>query len=174
MRLPEFGTFDALVDTDSELSLRLRGSFSNTTTVTRDGQPLGVQTDGTTATVTLPPGTSSLGVSQPAQIRATPCSRGRVRVRVRAPRGDRLRSVRVYVCGKRVKAVRGRALRRPIFVELPRAGARVTVRATTRKVAASFAAAPTKGARSRNDPLRLGRSGSAILARWRAGVSARS
>ena len=133
MRLPEFGTIDATVQADAALELRLRGSFGSTTTVTRDGRPQTIRVDGTTATVTLPAGTSRLRITQPAPITLSPCERRRVSVRVKAPRGDRLRTVRVYVNGRRVRAVRGRAARRAIRISLPAARARVTVRATTAK-----------------------------------------
>lgn len=134
MRLPEYGTIDAAVTADAPLELRLRGSFGSATTVTRNGAPVEVRTDGTAASVSLPAGTSTLRISQPAPIALSPrCQGRRVRVRVRAPRGDRLRSVRVYVGRKRVRLIRGRALRHAIHVRLPAAGAKVTVRATTRK-----------------------------------------
>ena len=47
MRLPEYGTIDATVDTDAELTLRLRGRFGGATTVVRDGRPLRGPADGT-------------------------------------------------------------------------------------------------------------------------------
>ena len=54
-------------------------------------------------------------------------------LRVKAPRGDRLRTVKVFVNGKRRRTVRGRAARRAIRIRLPAGRARVTIRATTRK-----------------------------------------
>lgn len=133
MRLPESGTIDATVEADAGLALRLRGSFGNGTTVTRDGRSQMVRVDGTTATVTLPAGTSRLRITQPAPIALSRCKRRSVNVRVRAPRGDRLRTVRVYVSGKRVRTVRGRAAGRAIRIPIGVARARVTVRATTVK-----------------------------------------
>lgn len=132
MRLPEFGTIDATVENDAPLTLRLRGSFGDATTVTRGGQAVPVVVDGTTATVTLPAGTSTLRVTQPAPIVAS-CRKRRISVRVKPPRGDRVRTVRVFVGGRRVRTVRGRAARRAIRITLPTrpALARVTVRATT-------------------------------------------
>jgi hypothetical protein len=54
--------------------------------------------------------------------------RGALRLRLRAPRGERLRSARIYVGSKRVMALRGRALRgRLVLRGLPRRGARVRV-----------------------------------------------
>jgi poly(3-hydroxybutyrate) depolymerase len=132
MRLPEYGAIDATVDTDAELVLRLRGTFGDATTVLRDGQALDATTDGTTLTVTLPPGTSQLRVAQPAPIALSPCRRRTVALRVRAPRGDRVRSARVFVNGKRKRTVRGRAARRAIRIRLPAGRSRVTIRATTR------------------------------------------
>jgi poly(3-hydroxybutyrate) depolymerase len=125
MRLPEYGTIDGTVDADAALTLRLRGSFGSATTVVRDGQAQKATVDGTTLTVTLPPGTSNLRISQP-------CKRRTVVLRVKAPRGDRLRSVRVFVNGKRTRTVHGRAARRAIRLKLPAGRARVTIRATTR------------------------------------------
>lgn len=136
MRLPEFGAFDGTVTTDTPLTLRLAGTFGAATTAVRDGDAVPVATDGRTATLTLPAGTSRIRVTQPAPIVLPPrCGpRRTVRVRVRAPRGDRLRTVRISVGGKRVKTVSGRALRRPMRVRIPaRRTTRVTVRATTRK-----------------------------------------
>lgn len=132
MRLPEFGVLDGEVTAGGPLELRLRGSFGGATTVTRDGAPLAAHTDGATLTLRLPAGRSKLRIAQPAPI-ATTCRGRKVRVRVRAPRGDRLRTVRVFVRGKLRRTVKGRALRNAILVAVPAAGARVTVRATTRK-----------------------------------------
>jgi len=133
MRLPEFGTVDATVEADAEFTLRLRGTFGSATTVTRDGQSHPARADGTTLSLTLPAGASRLRITQPAPIALTPCRRRTVRVRVKAPRGDRLRTVQVFVNGKRKRTVRGRAVRRAIRIRLPAAGGRVMVRATTRK-----------------------------------------
>ena len=133
MRLPEYGTIVATVEAGAELALRLRGSFGDATTVLRDGQTQKATVDGTAVTVTLPPGTSHLRITQPAPITLTPCKRRTIRLRVKAPRGDRLRRVRIFVNGKRKRTVRGRAARRAIRVKLPAGRTRVTVRATTRK-----------------------------------------
>jgi poly(3-hydroxybutyrate) depolymerase len=134
MRLPEFGAFDGTVDTDAALTLRLRGSFGPATVLTVDGQPQTTHADGSALTVALPAGTSHLHVAQPAPIAlSSSCTGRKATVRVKAPRGDRLRVVRVYVNGKRARTVRGRAVRRAIRIAVPRAGARVTVRATTSK-----------------------------------------
>jgi hypothetical protein len=133
MRLPEFGTIDATVEADAPLALRLRGTFGDATKITRDGRSQTVRVDGTTVSVTLPAGTSRLRITQPAPIALSPCKRRKVNVRVKAPRGDRLRTVRVYINGKRVRTVRGRAARRAIRISLPAARARVIVRATTTK-----------------------------------------
>ncbi|XAY06827.1 hypothetical protein DSM112329_03705 [Paraconexibacter sp. AEG42_29] len=132
MQLPEFGTVDGEVNAGAALTLRLRGSFGTGTTVTRDGSALPVRTDGTTLTLALPAGRSKLRITQPAPI-ATTCRRRTVQVRIKAPRGDRLRLVRVFVRGKLARTVRGRASSRTIKVSVPAAGARVTVRATTDK-----------------------------------------
>jgi hypothetical protein len=134
MRLPEFGTIDATIDADARLTLRLRGSFSAATSVTVNGRPQPTNADGTTLTVVLSSGTSHLRVAQPAPLAPTPsCARRGVTVRVKAPLGDRLSVVRVYVKGKRTRTVRGRAATRAIRIAVPGAGARVTVRATTIK-----------------------------------------
>ncbi len=132
MQLPEFGAIDATVDAGAGLVLRLRGSFGAGTTVTLGGEPQTVRTDGTTVTVTLPAGVSRLRITQPVPIALARCRARKATVRVRAPRGDRLRTVRVFVNGKRVRTIRGRALRRRIRVAVPETGGRVTVRATTR------------------------------------------
>ena len=97
MRLSDYGTIDATVDTDAELTLRLRGKFGGATTVLRDGEPHEVATDGRTLTTTLPPGTSRLRITQPSPPR---CKRRTVTLRIKAPRGDRLRSVKVFVNGR--------------------------------------------------------------------------
>jgi pimeloyl-ACP methyl ester carboxylesterase len=133
MRLPEFGTIDATIDADARLTLRLRGSFSAATSVTVNGRPQPTNADGTTLTVVLSSGTSHLRVAQSAPLAPTPCARRGVTVRVKAPLGDRLSVVRVYVKGKRTRTVRGRAATRAIRIAVPGAGARVTVRATTIK-----------------------------------------
>ncbi len=134
MRLPEYGSFDGEITSDAPLQLRLTGAFGGATAVTLDGRPLSARADGTSVVVALPEGTSKLHVTQPVPITTT-CRRRTVRVRVKAPRGDALRSVRVYVNGRRVKTVTGRTrLRRALRVTLKGSGrAQVTVRATTRK-----------------------------------------
>lgn len=132
MRLPEYGAFDGTVSTDVPLQLRLHGSFGGATAVTRDGLPLAVATDGTTATLSLPAGSSRLHVTQPAPIVLPACRTRTVRVRVRAPRGDRIRSVEVFVGGRRVRTVHGRAAGRVIRIRIRGARrTRLTVRATT-------------------------------------------
>ncbi len=128
MRLPATGTIDGTVEADAELQLRLAGSFTKDVVVMRGGQTEPALIDGKALVVTLPAGTSQLRITQPE----SSCRRRRATLRVRAPRGDRLRSVRVYVNGKRVRSVRGRAARRAIRIELPRARTRVVIRATTR------------------------------------------
>jgi hypothetical protein len=134
MRLPEFGAIDATIDTDAQLTLRLRGSFGAATAVTLNGQPQTTHADGSALTVVLPAGTAHLHVAQPAPITLpSSCTRRKVTVRVKAPRGDRLHVVRVYVNGTRARTVRGRAARRAIRIAVPGAGARVTVRAITSK-----------------------------------------
>jgi len=132
MRLPEYGTLDGEVDADTGLTLRLRGSFGPATTVTVGGRPLTARADGKNLALDLPAGLSKLRITQPAPI-VTSCTGRKVRIRVKAPRGDRLRIVRIDVNGKRRRTVRGRALRRAIRVTVPATGARVVVRATTRK-----------------------------------------
>jgi poly(3-hydroxybutyrate) depolymerase len=122
MRLPRYGSFDGSVDSDAELTLRLRGSFGKRATVTRDGQPLRVAVDGGTLVVALPAGTSKLRITQPCRPRT-------VRLRL----GKRLRSARIFVNGKRVRTVRRIAARRAIRVRLPGARARVVLRGTTRR-----------------------------------------
>jgi len=70
----------------------------------------------------------SLGLPSDRRCRRT----NRLAFRLKAPRGQRLRSARVLVNGKRVRTLRGRALRgRMVLRGLPRR-ARVTVVATTR------------------------------------------
>jgi hypothetical protein len=60
-------------------------------------------------------------------------SRRRFVIRLRAPRGQRLRSARVFVNGKRVRVVRGKRLRARIDLRrLPRGTYRVTVVARTK------------------------------------------
>lgn len=127
MRLPEFGSFTGTVDTDAPLRLRLLGAFGMRTRVTVAGASAGSR-----GAVDLPAGTSEIRVSQPVPITLGRCADRTIRVRVRAPRGDRLRSVRVTVDGRRVRTVR-RRFGRPIRVTLPRKGARVVVVATTRE-----------------------------------------
>ncbi len=133
MRLPEFGTVDGEVKNDRPLTLRLRGTFGTATTVTRNGTKQAVRTDGTTLTVVLPAGAWKLRITQPAPIAVSSCKARKATIRVRAPRRDRLRTVQVFVNGKRVRTVRGRAVRRAIRITVPATGARVVVRATTTK-----------------------------------------
>jgi len=65
--------------------------------------------------------------------RARCASRRHFRIRLRAPRGDRLRSARVYVNGRRVRVLRGRRLRAVIDLRgLPAGRVRVRVVARTR------------------------------------------
>jgi len=60
-------------------------------------------------------------------------SRRAFSIRLRAPRGHRLRSARVYVNGRRVRTRRGRSLRSAVRIRLRRRGVtRVTVVAVTR------------------------------------------
>ena len=88
MRLPALGTTDATIDTDSQLTLRLRGSFGAATTVTVNGHPQTIKTDGTTLTVVLPPHLGS--ADQPAASTAlTPsCTSRTVTREGAAPRID--------------------------------------------------------------------------------------
>jgi hypothetical protein len=132
MRLPEYGTVDANVDADADLELRLRGSFGADATVTRGGQPLPVGVDRGTLVVALPAGTSRLSITQPA-IALTPCRRRVATIRVKASRGDRVRTLRVFINGRRVRSVHGRAARRAVRIRLPAARARVVARGITRK-----------------------------------------
>ena len=61
-------------------------------------------------------------------------SRRHFRIRLRAPRGDRLSSARVYVNGKRVRVLAGRRLRAAVDLRrLPEGTVRVTIVARTRK-----------------------------------------
>ena len=68
-------------------------------------------------------------------VSSKPCvSRRRFSIRVRAPKGTRLKAVSVYVNGKRRAVRRGRALRAPVSLRgLPRGTVRVTIVATTTK-----------------------------------------
>jgi poly(3-hydroxybutyrate) depolymerase len=133
MRLPLTGTIEAAVDADAPLTLRLRGRYGDATTVLRDGEPMEATTDGTILTVALPAGASRLRITQPAPPAPRTCRRRVVALRVKVPRGQHVRKLRVFVNGKRVRTVRGRAARRAIRVRLPAARARVTLRATTDK-----------------------------------------
>ena len=61
-------------------------------------------------------------------------SRRHFRIRLRAPRGERLVSARVYVNGHRVRVLRGRRLRAVVDLRgLPKGRATVRVVARTRK-----------------------------------------
>ena len=61
-------------------------------------------------------------------------SRRKFTIRLRRPRGDRLRSAVVVVNGKRVKTIRGKRLKAPVDLRgLPKGTFRVTVTARTRK-----------------------------------------
>ena len=134
MNLPEFGAFAASIETDAPLTLRLLGAFGAATRVTADGIEHRARADGSSVVLEIPAGVSQLRVAQPAPIVLSRCTgRRTIRVRARAPRKDRLLSVRVYVNGKRVRTVRGRALRRAIRVRVTRRRARVKVVATTRE-----------------------------------------
>jgi hypothetical protein len=91
---------------------------------------------GSASGLALGAGLSPTSVPVPRALRGvvTGCPRGsRVTVRL-GFRGQRLRFARVYVGGKRVRTVRGRALRRSVRVtsRLPTRAFTVTVRATTR------------------------------------------
>ena len=74
-------------------------------------------------------------VMPPAPKPKSSCTdRRRFRLRFKAPRGQRLRSAVVFVDGRRVKVVRGRALRRPVKLRgLRRGRARVDVTLVTAK-----------------------------------------
>jgi len=134
MTLPEFGAFAASIETDAPLTLRLLGAFGAATRVTAGGVDQRVRADGASAVLELPSGISQLRVTQPPPIVLSRCAgRRTIRVRVRAPRGDRLRVVRIDVNGKRVRTVRGRALRGAIRIRVTRRRARVRVVATTRE-----------------------------------------
>ena len=71
MELPEFGTIEATIHADSQLTLRLRGSYGAATVVTVNGRAQRANTDGTALTVVLPAGTSDLRVAQPAPVART-------------------------------------------------------------------------------------------------------
>ena len=72
-------------------------------------------------------------VAARASLGLPPASTCPLRVRVRAPRGQKVRSAVFYVNGKRTKTVRGRALRRPVrLLGLPSQLARVMVVVRTR------------------------------------------
>lgn len=80
----------------------------------------------------LGPGLAPTSVPPGPQVRRCPVGR-RLRVSVRF-RGRRLRVARVYVGARRVRTVRGRALRRPVRLRsLPARRFTVTVRGTTRR-----------------------------------------
>jgi hypothetical protein len=79
------------------------------------------QTSGAPTSIALPPA--------PAP-RCTP--RKGFKLRLKAPRGKRLRSAVVFVGGRRAKSVRGRALRRPVTLRgLPRGRTRIDVTLVT-------------------------------------------
>jgi hypothetical protein len=84
------------------------------------GAPATSQT-GTAQDLGLPPGSRC-------------ASRRSFRIRLRAPRGDALRSARVYVNGRRVRVVSGKRLRAPVDLRgLPKRTVRVTVMGRTRR-----------------------------------------
>jgi hypothetical protein len=75
-------------------------------------------------TITLPPG------GRPARCR----SRRGFKIRLKAPRGQKLRSAAIFVGGRRAKVVKGRALRRPVRLRsLPRGRVRIDVTLRTTK-----------------------------------------
>ena len=93
------------------------------------GRPLGPPPRSQPVTGAGAAATSSLGL--PSARRCV--SRRRFRIRLRAPRGERLASARVYVNGRRVRMLRGRRLRAPVDLRgLPRGTVRVKVVARTR------------------------------------------
>jgi hypothetical protein len=84
------------------------------------GQPLG-------------PPPRSEGIGDQLGLPRTAGCRKSLRLRVRAPRGEKLQSARVYVDGRRVRTLRGRALRRVVVLKRLRTGnVRVRVVAVTR------------------------------------------
>jgi predicted acyl esterase len=93
------------------------------------GTPCGGESPGTTR--------PRPGRARRARLTGLPPARGclrerRLRFRLRATQGARLQSARFYVNGRRVRVVRGRALRARVVVKLPRRGAHVRVVAKTR------------------------------------------
>ena len=82
----------------------------------------------------LPPPAATPGAAAAIKLpKATRCTkRSRFRLRLRAPRGAKLRSALIYVGGRRAKVVRGRALRRAVRLRgLPR-GRKVRIDVTLR------------------------------------------
>jgi hypothetical protein len=76
------------------------------------------------------PGAVGLPGGRPAKCR----SRRAFRIRVKAPRGQKLRSAVIFVGGRRVKVVKGRALRKPVRLrKLPRGRVRIDVTLRTTK-----------------------------------------
>jgi hypothetical protein len=80
----------------------------------------------------LPPSNVDTPPSAPARRKCV--SRRNFRIRLREPRGDRLKSAKVYVNGKRVKVVRGKRLRSRVDLRgLPKGRITVKIEGVTRK-----------------------------------------
>ncbi|HEX8123699.1 MAG TPA: sialidase family protein [Solirubrobacteraceae bacterium] len=87
---------------------------------------------GESASLGLPP--SNVDTPQPATGRRRCVSRRNFRIRLRNPKGDKLKRATVYVNGKRVKVVKGKRLRARVDLRgLPKGRITVKIEGVTRK-----------------------------------------
>ena len=115
------------------------GTTTTVTTVTTGGDGGSANNAGATTTVTstvtqtvtVPaPGTGVLGVNAASPKKCT--SRRKFTIRVRRPRGSRLRSARITLRGKVIKTLRGKRITAPITLRgLPKGTFTIRIRAVT-------------------------------------------